>query len=697
MQSQRTALRHALACCALTLELAFAAAYPATAAGVDRAAMDTSVVPGDDFYRYANGHWLATTTIPADRSSWGPFAILDDRVSELTRARLEHADPAKAKPDVARAIRYYRAYLDEAAIESAGLAPLKDALTAIDGIQDAAGLTRALGEGVRADVDPLNATNFATRNFLGLWVAPGLHDTSTYTAYLLQGGLSLPDREYYLADTPKMAEIRTKFKEHAQKMFVLAGIDHADTRIDAVFDLEKRIAAGHSSREDSEDVLKADHVWTRADFTAEAPGLDWDLFLQSAGLGGQARINIWHPAAIAAEAKLVKEVPVEVWRDWLRLHLLDSYASMLPKAFSDEAFAFYGTALSGVPQQRPRWKRALSATNRALGDVVGQMYVEDAFPPASKARAQDMVRRIVAAFDQRVAKLAWMEPSTRAEARAKLKTLYVGIGYPDHWQSYQGLEIRDNDPVGNTLRTQVFHRDSRLALLGRPVDRAEWCMVPQEVNAVNLPVQNALNFPAAILQPPYFDAKASDAANYGAIGAIIGHEISHSFDDQGAQFDSKGALRNWWTPQDLAHFKEASAKLVQQFSAYRPFPDVAVNGQQTLSENIADVAGLSAAYDALKTLPVVKTKVKVRKGKRTTTRLVADTKERDNEFFLSFAQSWKQLERDQALRQQLVVDGHAPAMYRARTVRNLDGWYDAFGVAPGQALYLAPGDRVKVW
>ena len=333
-----------------------------------------------------------------------------------------------------------------------------------------------------------------------------------------------------------------------------------------------------------------------------------------------------------------------------------------------------------------------------MPDAVGQLYVAKAFPESSKQRVQTMVGAIVAAFDQRVAHLSWMEPATRAEARAKLRSLYVGIGYPDHWKSYDGLEVDKNDPVGNLDRAARFHRKQEIAHLGQPVDRTQWCMPAQLVNAVNLPVQNALNFPAAILQPPYFDPAASDAANYGAIGAIIGHEISHSFDDQGAQFDARGALRNWWSAKDLAHFQASSAALAKQFSAYRPFPDVAVNGQQTLSENIADVAGLTAAYEAFHALPETKTALAVERAKGMP-RSVAGARgfSLDQQFFLAFAQSWQQIERDEALRQQLVVDGHAPAQYRALTVRNLGPWYAAFNVKPGQALYLSPKARVQVW
>jgi len=655
------------------------------ASGIDLAAMDRSVQAGEDFYRYANGRWLESTSIPPDRSRWGNFSRIEERVAGETRALIEHVDRASAAPDAVRAHDYYQAILDQDGIDARGVAPLQAALAQIELIQDAAALARALGAGVRADVDPLNDTHFATPNLLGLWVAPALNDTRHMLPYLLQGGLSLPDREFYVADSSRMSAIRARFLEHIRRMFALAGIADAGPRAQAVFDLEQDLAKGHVTRTDSEDVQKTRQVWSRQDLAARAPGLDWKLFLDAAGLADQSDIGVWHPDALVSAAHLVQEVPTAVWRDWLRLHLLDGLAPVLPRAFDDEHFAMYGTGLTGVPTQRERWKRALAATNAALPDAVGRLYVEHAFPASSKQRVQAMVQRIVSAFDQRIARLAWMEPQTRSEARAKLRKLIVGVGYPEHWHSYADLEVRQDDPVGNQLRAGLFHRTAELARLQAPVDRNEWCMAAQTVNAVNLPLQNALNFPAAILQPPFFDPTAADALNYGAIGTIIGHEISHSFDDQGAQFDADGTLRNWWTDQDLAHFSAVSASLARQFSAYRPFADAAVDGRLTLSENIADIGGLAAAYDAFHSLP------------QSGTRAARGRLGADQEFFIAFAQAWQVLEREQQLRQQLVVDSHAPAPYRVATVRNLDGWYRAFGVHRGQTLYLAPKDRAAVW
>jgi predicted metalloendopeptidase len=382
---------------------------------------------------------------------------------------------------------------------------------------------------------------------------------------------------------------------------------------------------------------------------------------------------------------LVANQPLATWKDYLAFHAIERAADYLPKAFVEEHFAFHGHVLAGTPALRERWKRGVDATSAALGEAVGKLYVDHYFSPAEKARAEAMVRNLVAAFGQRIDNLDWMAAQTKVKAKEKLATLKVGVGYPDKWRDYSGLKIVRDDALGNFERSEQFEDQRNLAKLGKPVDRSEWAMTPQLVNAVNLPVMNALNFPAAILQPPYFDPERPAVMDYGAIGAIIGHEISHSFDDQGALFDASGRLHNWWTPQDLAHFKASAARLVAQYNAYRPFPDLAVNGKQTLSENIADVAGLTVSYDAYRL---------AMNGK---TAPVTQGFTPDQQFFVSFAQSWREKVREPALRQRIIADGHAPDQYRADTVRNLDSWYPAFDVKPGQTLYLAPQDRVHMW
>ena len=649
--------------------------------------MDAAVKPGDDFYLYTNGAWIKRTEIPRDRASIGVFSTLTDlsnkRTADLIAEAAKSAAPAGSN---ARKIAdLYNSYMDEAAIEAKGIEPLRPRLAAIAALRDQHELARALGETLRADVDALNNTNFHTPNLFGLWVAPSFNDSEHYTAYLLQGGLQLPDREYYLADNDRMRQIRTKYQAHVSAMLKLAGFTDTDTRAKRIVDLEHAIAEKHLSLADNEDVHKANNTWQQADFAAKAPGLDWSEYFRAAGLSAQSSFIVWQPTAFTGEAALVASTPVDTWKDWLAYHLIEAYAGMLPKAFADERFAFFGQTLTGTPQQRPRWQRAVAAVNFLLGDAVGQIYAQRYFPPEAKAQAQTMVANIIEAFRKRIEALSWMDPATKAEAQAKLTTLYVGIGYTESWQDYSGYQVTADDIFGNVWRGYLFIYHYQLGRLGKPVNRKEWTMTPQTVNAVNLPLQNALSFPAAILQPPFFDPQAPAAFNYGAIGTVIGHEISHTFDTEGSSFDSKGRVRDWWKPADFAHFEAAAAKLVAQYDAYKPFPDISVNGRQTIAENIADLAGLSAAYDGYRASLAGKTAP------------AQDGFSGDQQFFISFGQNWASKTREAALRQQVLTDPHAPGQYRAATVRNLDSWYNSFPVKPGETLYLAQPDRVVIW
>ncbi|HTK37614.1 MAG TPA: M13 family metallopeptidase, partial [Pyrinomonadaceae bacterium] len=417
----------------------------------------------------------------------------------------------------------------------------------------------------------------------------------------------------------------------------------------------------------------------------KAPGLDWTNYFKAAGLSSQPTVIVWQPGAITGISSLVASQPIDVWKEYLTYRAIDRASGLLPKAFADESFNFYRKTLFGVPQQRARDLRAINATSNALGDVVGKMYVEKYFPPKAKTEIQALVKNIISAFGKRIDDLTWMSPETKAKAKAKLATLYVGVGYPDHWRSYAGLKIVPGDALGNAQRVSLFNYKWSLSKLSKLVDKTEWWMTPQTVNAVNLPLQNALNFPAAILSPPFFDMNADPVENYGSIGATIGHEISHSFDDSGSQFDAEGRMANWWTPDDFAHFKSAADKLAAQYDKYEPLPGLHLNGKQTLGENIADVAGLSAAYDAYRA---------AYGGKEAPE---AQGLTGDQRFFVAFGQSWRGKMRPQTLRVIVMTDGHSPDEYRADTVRNLDAWYTAFNVQPGRKLYLAPEDRVRVW
>ncbi|HVU19627.1 MAG TPA: M13 family metallopeptidase [Rhizomicrobium sp.] len=655
--------------------------------GIDLAGIDHSVIPGDDFFAYANGAWIKRTEIPADKASYGPGEILVEKTREQVRGLIQDAAKGSLPQDsgAQKVGDYYTSYLDEAGIEAKGLNPLKDIFASITAIKDRKSLSAYLGSTLRADVDALNSTNFYTGNIFGLWVSQAFEDPAHNVPYILQGGLGMPDRDYYIQQSVKMDAIRAKYRSHIAAMLKLAKISDADKKAQAIFDLETKIAKTHASREDSEDVKKANNPWKRDDFAKKAPGLDWGAYFAAASLKDQQNYIVWHPTAVVGISALVGSEPIDAWKDYLTFRLIDGYAGVLPKAFTAERFAFYGTTLNGTPKNRDRWKRAIDSTNANLGEVVGKLYVAKYFPPSAKAKIQAMVKDLITAYHARISHLVWMSPETKEKALAKLATLRVGVGYPDKWKDYSALQIVRGDAFGNLRRAEMFEYKRSLAKLHEPVDRGEWVMVPQEVNAVNLPLANALNFPAAILQAPFFDPDADAAVNYGAIGATIGHEISHSFDDTGALFDSQGRLANWWTPDDLKHFQEAGAKLVAQYDAYKPFPDLHVHGKQTLSENIADVAGLSAAHDAY---------MLSLKGKPAP---VVQGLTGDQRFFLAFTQSWCEKEREEALRQQITTDGHAPAEYRGDTVRNLDAWYPAFDVTPGEKLYLDPKNRVQVW
>jgi predicted metalloendopeptidase len=666
---------------------ASASTAPTPAAGIDLAGVDRAVTPGDDFFRFANGTWLKTAEIPTDRSTWGSGAIMAEETAKRTAELI--ADAAKANTpagsDARKVGDYYASFMDEAAIEKKKLEPMKPALDAIAKIADAKTLARAIGETVRTDVDVLNATSLDTDNLFGLWVAQDLDDPTRYAPFLLQGGLEMPDRDYYLSAEPRMTEIRGKYKAHIAAVLKLAGIADAEKKASRILDLETKIAKVHANRENTQDVKRGNNHWPKAELAKRAPGLDWDAFLTAAQLEKQSVFVIWQPQAVIGISALVKSEPLDGWKDFLAFHALEHHASLLPKAVVDEAFSFYQKTINGTPQERERWKRAIEQTDFALGEVVGKLYVEKYFPKAEKARAEEMVKNIVAAFGLRIDKLDWMAPKTKAQAKAKLAVLKVGVGYPDKWRDYSGLEVVRGDAFGNFVRASKFEYKRNLAKLGQPVDRGEWVMNAQLVNAVNLPAMNALNFPAAILQPPNFDPQRPSAMDYGAMGAVIGHEICHSFDDTGALFDATGKLQNWWTDEDFAHFKASSAALVAQYDAYQPFPDLKVNGKLTSAENIADVAGLNAAYDAYRMSHGGK------EGEAT------GGLSGDQQFFLSFAQAWRHKAREAAARKRILTDVHAPAEYRADTVRNLDAWYAAWDVKPGQKLYLAPPARVRVY
>ncbi|WP_374942852.1 M13 family metallopeptidase [Sphingomonas sp.] len=645
--------------------------------GVETANMDKSVAPGDDFYMFVNGRWQAKTEIPADKASWGGFGILRDLSDTRTRAVIEDASKGPNAPgSVGEKIgTTYASFMDAAKIEAAGATPLKPYLDRIAAVKTQKDLATAFGEATRHGIDMP----------IGLGVQQDLKDNTVYAVYAGQGGLGLPDRDYYLVDNPKFAEARTKYVTHVATMLQLAGYPDPQGAAQRIFDLEKQIAQVHWTRAEQRQVEKAYNPVATTALATQMPGFDWNAMLAAQGLSAADRVIVTQPSALAGTAKIAAATPLSTWREYLAYHTISNAAPMLSSPFVNENFAFYGTTLSGTPQLKERWKRGVDLVNGSMGEAVGQIYVDRYFPPESKAKMDALVKNLIAAMDIRLSKLTWMAPETKVKARAKLAAFTPKIGYPDKFRDYSALQVKPGDVLGNADRVAEFEYNRQLAKIGKPVDRSEWFMTPQTVNAYANPVMNEVVFPAAILQPPFFDPNADPAVNYGAIGAVIGHELSHHFDDQGRKFDPKGNFAEWWTPQDVARFKVYTDKVVAQYGAYEPIPGAHVNGELTLGENMADLAGINVAYDAYKISL---------NGKKAP---VIGGYTGDQRFFLGFGQVWQTKAREAAIRQQLTTDPHTPGNYRAYVVRNVDAWYPAFAVKPGQKYYLAPADRIKVW
>jgi len=512
-----------------------------------------------------------------------------------------------------------------------------------------------------------------------------LASLQAYFELLGQGGLGLPDRDYYLTDNPKFVEARQKYVTHIAKMLTLAGQPDAQAAAQRIYDLEKQLAEVHWSRAEQRQIEKVYNPMATKDLAAKMPGFDWNAMLTEQRLAGQPQVIIAQPSALTATAKIIQSTPLKTWREYLAFHTISNAAPLLSTPFVDENFAFYGTTLSGTPELKARWKRGVDLVNGSLGEAVGQIYVKKYFPPEAKEKADELVHNLISAMDKRLANLEWMAPETKVKARAKLAAFTPKIGYPDKWRDYSALNVVKGDVLGNADRVAEFDYNRQLDKIGKPVDRSEWFMTPQTVNAYANPLMNEVVFPAAILQPPFFDPNADPAVNYGGIGAVIGHELSHHFDDQGRKFDPKGNFAEWWTPQDVERFKAYTDRVVAQYGAYEPVKGSKVNGELTLGENMADLAGVNVALDAYhislggKPAPVI------------------DGFTGDQRFFLGFGQIWQTKSREDALRQQVTTDPHTPGMYRGYVVRNLDDWYKAFDVQPGTAYYLAPKDRIKVW
>ncbi len=661
-----------------------AAATPPAARDLNEDETDHSIKPGNDFYRYANGGWLRTVVIPPGQSGYDTRALVNEKTSHQVRGLIQEAASGQpAKGSLAQKVGdYYASFMDENGIEAKKLTPLAGEMAVLAAITDRTSLSAYLGATLSGEV---NGVTGNADHIFGLWVNQGFQDADHNVVHLFQGGLGMPGRDDYLDPSSKMVELRAQYQVHIARALKLAGIADAETRAARILPLEIRIAKTFAPDADAADVFKQNNPWKRADFGVKAPGIDWPAYFRSAGLDDQSDFIVWQPSAVAGISALVNSEPIDLWKDYLRFHLVEHYAGVLPKALAAEHFAFYETILSGTQQLPDRNKSAIAATNGALGQAVGQLYTQHCFPPAAKARAQAMAADLITAYRARISNLTWMSPQTKQKALAKLAAFKIGIGYPDEWTDYSALEIVRGDAFGNMRRAEAFLRSRNLAKLKQPVDPIEWPIDPQIPGAVIMFSPNAEFFSAAILQQPYFDSQGDSASNYGSAGAGMAHEIGHSFDELGNIYDAQGRLGDWWTTEDRAQYHAAAEKMVAQMNGYCPFADLCLNGKQVLSESIADLAGLLVAHDAY---------VLSLKGKSDT---VLGGLSGEQRFFLSFARRWRKVQDESALRRQIKTDPHPPGMYRSDSVRNVDDWYKAYQIAPGDTLYLEPVDRVRIW
>jgi putative endopeptidase len=664
-----------------------AAAAKATAAkgqtlstGIATQYIESSVRPQDDFFEYLNGKWLKSVEIPSDKSSWGSFMELRENTLPQLRGIIEKvaAKNAAKGTDEQRIGDFYASFMDEARLEQLGATPLKGELDKIAALKDKSELPAMLARLGKIGV--------------GVPFDFGIHqdnkDSTKYVADIGQGGLGMPDRDYYLkADDAKLAATKAKYQEHVEKMLSMAGDKNAAANAKAIVDFETEIAKVQWTKVELRDPIKAYNKVNLADLNTVAPGFDWKTWLDTTGLSGKATyVIVGQPTYLKAFVDVSNKTSLDTWKAYLSLHLIESYGSFLSKNFVDERFDFYGKTLSGVKEMEPRWKRGVGAVERSQGEAVGKLYVAQYFSAEKKARMEALVKNLLAAYKESIDKLDWMSPATKKEAQAKLAKFNPKIGYPNKWKDYSKLTVSRDDLVGNVMRSRVVEADREINKLGRPIDRDEWGMTPQTINAYYNPEMNEIVFPAAILQPPFFDAKADDAVNYGGIGAVIGHEISHGFDDQGAQYDGDGNLRDWWTASDHKNFKAKTTALVNQYNAFEPIPGYHVNGELTLGENIADNSGLAIALKAYHISL---------KGKKAP---VIGGMTGDQRLYAGWAQVWRSKMREQQQIVQVKTDPHSPGQFRANgTLRNQPGFYEAFGVKQGDKMYLAPSDRVIIW
>jgi putative endopeptidase len=674
--------RRAALAAGLALAIGAHAAPPASASaplvsGIERGNMDPSVRPQDDLFDATNGEWVKHTTIPPDKPSYGNFIQLRDRADAALHALVEELAAGHPAPGTnARKLDdTYRAYIDVAAIDKAGLAPVAASLREVDAVTDARSLLALMGRWQGRVSLPLRVT-----------AEPDAENPGIYTAGYRQDGLGLPDRDYYLGDDARFVKARAAYVAYLAKLFGLTGDRQADAHAQDVLALERELAKVQWSRVDLRDPKRAYNPTTPAQLSTLAPGAEWPTLAAAAALPAGATVVVAQPSYAAAFGALLASQKLATWKLYLKARRLDAVALVLPAAFRDASFEFHGRAIGGLQSERPRWQLAMLALNEALGEAEGELYVEKYFPPASKARAQALVDNLMKAYAQSIDGLAWMSPETRRAAHDKLSKYGVKIGYPDKWRDYATLEVRAGDALGNLDRARAFEYARQVVRVGQKVDRGEWGMTPQTVNAYYRASANEIVFPAAILQPPFFNVQADDAVNYGGIGAVIGHEISHGFDDRGSQFDGEGRLRNWWTAADRQAFEAITGRLAAQYDAYEPLPGKHLNGHLTMGENIADLSGLQIAFKAWKLsldgrpAPVI------------------DGMTGEQRFYYGFAQVWREKTRDERLLESIVTNPHSPGRFRADGASiNSDGFHEAFGTRPGDGMWKAPADRIRLW
>ena len=644
--------------------------------GYDASAMDSSVMPGDDFFAYVNGSWFKRTEIAPDRTYAGIDSVLNDQIDRDVRDIVEDLakNPAQSGKVGQQVGDLYASWMDEAGIEGRGTAPLKPYLDAIAAVKDRAGLVDL----------------FATPGYdnpIDLSIFGDFKNPRRYAVYLSQGGLGLPNRDYYLLKDAKYVAYRSAYRGFVTHMLQLAGIADAASKATRVLALETAIAQLHWTPEKSRDVQLTYNSMSRAKLNAAAPQIPWNRMLDKLGLQQVGTVVVRQPSAVEGETRLLASVPLSTWKDWLAFHFISSNATTLPKAFDQAQFDFYSKTLRDVPVQRDRWKRGVDLVNNSLGEALGQLYVERHYPAESDRQMGELISDIRAALQEKIESNGWMDAPTKSQALAKLASFDPRTGHPVKYIDYSSFEVRRDDLLGNAIRADDFGWKLLLSRLPNPVDRQLWDMLPQENNAYYDPTQNQITFPAAILQPPYFDPKADPASNYGSIGATIGHEIGHGFDDQGRQFNAQGQLRDWWTPASAKLYTERANRLVKQYDSYEPIPGVHIKGQLTLGENLGDLGGLEVAYAAYR-------RYVAKHGEPP----VIDGLTGDQRFFIAYGYSWQSKQRDGAVRAQLLSNPHSPAAYRVNgVVRNFDPWYAAFNVKPGDKLYLPSDQRVHIW